>query len=154
VIAPQPRRQWWLRMSTEEGAAKIILGGRFGEEPSQLSWQRLDRFVEAGGRAVDTAHSYADGRSEQVIGEWMRANPGKLVVVDKIGYPDDIGAVDLSPHRLRGEVAESCRRLSVSTLDPYPDRYRDRQWQRIIGCHDRQGLRPNVASGSRSRRKL
>jgi len=97
--------------------ARIILGGRFGEEPVRSSWQRLDRFVERGGEVVDTAHSYAEGRSEQVIGEWLRANPGSLVVVDKVGHPDRTGAIDLSPRALRREIAESRRRLGLATID-------------------------------------
>jgi aryl-alcohol dehydrogenase-like predicted oxidoreductase len=100
-----------------KSTARIILGGRFGEESFATSWRRLDRFVEAGGRVVDTAHCYADGRSEEVIGAWMRANPGALVVVDKVGHPDQDGAVDLSPNALRRELAESLSRLGVSAID-------------------------------------
>lgn len=32
--------------------ARLVLGGRFGEEDCSLSHQRLDRFVEAGGQLV------------------------------------------------------------------------------------------------------
>ncbi|MFY1691148.1 aldo/keto reductase [Plantactinospora sp. WMMB782] len=93
-----------------------MLGGRFGEEPRRLSFQRLDRFAESGGRLVDTAHCYADGRSERVIGEWMRANPAVLAVADKIGHPAN-GAVDLSAARLRRELTESCERLGVACVE-------------------------------------
>lgn len=105
------------RLAQLSGPARIILGGRFGEESKELSWERLDRFVEAGGKIVDTAHSYAGGRSEQVIGEWIGANPGSLLVVDKIGHPDDNGFVDLSPRKLQAEVTDAQRRLGVSPVD-------------------------------------
>jgi len=104
-------------LPAEGGAARIVLGGRFGEEPSALSWRRLDRFAESGGKVVDTAHSYAGGLSEKVIGEWMRANPGMLIVVDKIGHPDGRGAVDLSAAALRLELAESRLRLGDRAPD-------------------------------------
>lgn len=99
------------------GPERLVLGGRFGEEPAALSWRRLDHFVGAGGRIVDTAHSYAGGGSERVIGEWLRANPDGVVVVDKIGHPDDNGQLDLSPKRLLAEADESRDRLGVSRID-------------------------------------
>jgi aryl-alcohol dehydrogenase-like predicted oxidoreductase len=106
-----------LRGEPTGASTRVILGGRFGEETVRSSWQRLDRFVERGGEAVDTAHSYAEGRSEQVIGDWLRANPGSLVVVDKVGHPDGSGSVNLSARALRREIAESHRRLGVATID-------------------------------------
>lgn len=117
VTASELGHQRLVGLAATGGRARIVLGGRFGEEPAELSWRRLDRFAEAGGRIVDTAHSYADGRSEQVIGEWLRANAGSLAVVDKVAHPDDTGAIDLSPRAVRREVAESRTRLGVSTLD-------------------------------------
>lgn len=96
---------------------RIILGGRFGEEPVELSWQRLDRFVEAGGRFVDTAHCYAGGDSERVIGEWLWANPGGVIISDKIGHPDDDDHLDLSASNLTAEAAESRQRLGVEKID-------------------------------------
>ncbi|WP_161500373.1 aldo/keto reductase [Streptomyces antimycoticus] len=96
---------------------RIVLGGRFGEEDKSLSFTRLDRFAERGGRYVDTAHSYADGRSEKVIGAWLRATGANLEVLTKVGHPDDSGVLDLSPSRLRAEADESRRRLGRETVD-------------------------------------
>lgn len=93
------------------------MGGRFGEEDRWLSFARLDRFAEHGGRYVDTAHSYAEGRSEAVIGEWIRTHPETLRVITKIGHPDAAGNLDTSPQRLRAQVDESCRRLNKVQLD-------------------------------------
>jgi aryl-alcohol dehydrogenase-like predicted oxidoreductase len=96
---------------------RIVLGGRFGEEPATLSWQRLDHFVASGGRFVDTAHCYADGGSERVIGQWLRTHPGAVAVIDKIGHPGHDDRLDLSRDRLRREVAESARRLGVGAIN-------------------------------------
>lgn len=82
-----------------------------------MSRRRLDRFVEAGGRLVDTAHSYADGQSERVIGDWLRANPDTINIIDKIGHSDDAGRLDLSASALRAEAAESRQRLGVDSID-------------------------------------
>jgi aryl-alcohol dehydrogenase-like predicted oxidoreductase len=72
----------------------------------------LDEFSALGGNLIDTADSYAAGRSEIMIGNWMRAkrNRSDLVVATKIGKsaehpgltPRAIGAaVDVSLHRLK-----------------------------------------------------
>lgn len=100
----------------ELGPDRIVLGGRFGEEPAELSWHRLDGFAAAGGRFVDTAYSYANGESERVIGQWLRANSGALHVIDKVGHPDRNGRVDLGPDNITREVAESTRRLGVERI--------------------------------------
>ncbi|MEU4768105.1 aldo/keto reductase [Actinosynnema sp. NPDC023794] len=97
--------------------SRIALGGRFGEEDAGLSRARLDRFAERGGRWVDTAHSYADGRSERTIGSWLRANPGVLTLETKIGHPDDDGHLDLGAARLTAELDESRRRLGLECVD-------------------------------------
>lgn len=96
---------------------RVILGGRFGEESEHVSFQRLDRFAAGGGRLVETAHSYADGRSEEIIGRWLQANPGSVGVVDKVGHPDHEGILDLSRDRVDQEAEESCRRLGLPAID-------------------------------------
>lgn len=103
--------------SGKDSVHRIVLGGRFGEEDERVSMARLDRFAEAGGLFIDTAHSYAGGEAERVIGRWLRVNPGTLAVVDKIGHPDDRGRLDLSRSRLETELTDSLRRLGVLTLD-------------------------------------
>lgn len=97
--------------------SRLILGGRFGEEPESVSWQRLDRFAEAGGQLVETAHSYAAGNAEHTIGRWLAANPGVLSVVDKIGHPDDDGHHDMGQKNLIWEAETSCRRLGTGRID-------------------------------------
>jgi 1-deoxyxylulose-5-phosphate synthase len=101
----------------EIGPDRIVLGGRFGEEEERLSFSRLDRFTAAGGKWVDTAYSYAEGRSQEVIGRWLRANPGGIAVANKVGHPTAEGVLSLSAPRLRHEIDESCQRLGVSAVD-------------------------------------
>jgi aryl-alcohol dehydrogenase-like predicted oxidoreductase len=71
----------------------------------------LDTYASQGGNFVDTADAYAGGRSEIMIGNWMRAkhNRDAMVVATKVGKgPDHPGlaaravtrAVDASLHRL------------------------------------------------------
>lgn len=98
-------------------ARRIVLGGRFGEEPEPDSARRLQAFAATGGCFVDTAHSYADGRSEQVIGRWLCQHPGRLQIVSKIGHPDASGVLNLSHQKLVAETRRSAARLGVPALD-------------------------------------
>src|SRR5216683_2791689 len=51
----------------------------FGVETDEPgAHEQLDRFVEAGGTLVDTADTYGDGRSEEIIGRWLAGRPGSL----------------------------------------------------------------------------
>lgn len=104
-----------LRRST--GTARIVLGGRFGEEEPSESFRRIEEFVSAGGRFVDTAHSYAAGAAEKVLGAWLKSNSGSITVLDKIGHPSADGVLDLSPETLFREAEESRQRLGVPTID-------------------------------------
>ncbi len=47
----------------------------------------LDAYVDRGGNFIDTADSYAAGRSETMIGNWMRSrrNRGDIVIATKVG---------------------------------------------------------------------
>src|SRR6266545_5396374 len=45
----------------------------FGEQTDeQISHQILDTFVEAGGNFIDTADVYGHGRSEEILGSWLK----------------------------------------------------------------------------------
>ncbi len=54
---------------------------------------QLDRFVEAGGTLVDTADTYGDGRSEEIIGRWLASRPAgvtePVVLATKGRFPLD-----------------------------------------------------------------
>lgn len=108
------RRELWL-----EGNERIILGGPFGEEPVENSRRRLDLFRSHGGRVLDTAHSYAAGRSEEVLGGWLRlrACRDEFLIVDKFCHPAPDGASRVRPALLRRELDESLRRLQTSHVD-------------------------------------
>lgn len=95
----------------------IVLGGRFGEEPEHDTYRRLDAFVEAGGRCVDTAHSYADGNAERMLGRYLHTRGrDRLVVIDKVCHPR-AGCTDARPVTIRAEIGESLRRLRTEHLD-------------------------------------
>jgi aryl-alcohol dehydrogenase-like predicted oxidoreductase len=77
----------------------------------------LDAYVEQGGNFVDTADSYAAGRSEIMIGNWMRdrVNRSEIVVATKIGKSADNPG--LSSRAIRRSVEASLERLRTSYID-------------------------------------
>ena len=65
---------------------------------SEAAFTVLDRYAGTGGAIVDTADSFAAGRSETIIGEWMasRGTRDRMIVTTRVGrHPD---------HRARGSV--------------------------------------------------
>ncbi|MBB3045013.1 MULTISPECIES: aldo/keto reductase [Nocardioides] len=112
----------------------LVLGTMyFGTRTDEAtSFALLDRYVEAGGRVLDTANCYAfwssptghGGQSEALLGRWLAANPGlrdELVIATKVGVePLDGGGVEgLSAPVIEREAARSLERLGVEAIDLY-----------------------------------
>jgi aryl-alcohol dehydrogenase-like predicted oxidoreductase len=113
---------------------ELVLGTMyFGTRTDEAtSFAMLDRYVEAGGRVLDTANCYSfwssptghGGQSETVIGRWLAANPGlreELTVATKVGVePVDSGGVEgLSAPVVGRECRRSLERLGVESIDLY-----------------------------------
>lgn len=85
--------------------------------PGGRAVEQLDRFIELGGNLVDTADSYSSGRSEQIIGTWMRErrNRDSVLVATKVGKSSDFPG--LSRRSIRGAVEASLERLQTDRID-------------------------------------
>ena len=89
----------------------------------------LERFLEAGGNCVDTAHIYGFGDSEQTLGRWIQESGrrSELVLVTKGCHPavnrDDLFGIPwvprLTPAALRADLSESLERLQTESIDLY-----------------------------------
>ncbi len=77
----------------------------------------LDRYREHGGNFIDTADSYAAGRSETMIGNWMRSrrNREDIVIATKVGKSADNPG--LRARVLTRAVHASLVRLGVAHID-------------------------------------
>ncbi|CAN5212957.1 aldo/keto reductase [soil metagenome] len=77
----------------------------------------LDTFVSLGGNFIDTADSYAAGRSETMIGNWMRSrrNRDSIVVATKVGKSAENPG--LRARVLTRAVEASLIRLGVHCID-------------------------------------
>ena len=77
----------------------------------------LDRFAGIGGDLLDTSDSYADGRSETIIGEWMRSRRtrDRMHVMTKVGRHSDHQG--LAPVDIRAAVEDSLARLGTDRIE-------------------------------------
>ncbi|MER8731019.1 aldo/keto reductase [Mesorhizobium sp. M1227] len=121
---------------TDLSIAPLVLGGNvFGwTADEKTSFDLLDRFVDAGFNAIDTADSYSrwiaghqGGESETIIGKWMksRGNRDKVVVITKVGSDMGQGKRDLSAAYIEQAIDASLKRLQVDSVDLYLSHWPD-----------------------------
>lgn len=98
----------------------------FGEEserstPAATAQEMIDRFLDAGGNFIDTANVYADGRSEEIVGEALRGRRDQAIVATKVRFRRGEGAnaIGLSRRHIMQEVENSLRRLQTDYIDLY-----------------------------------
>jgi aryl-alcohol dehydrogenase-like predicted oxidoreductase len=106
--------------------APLALGGNvFGWTADEAtSFRILDAFVDAGGTMIDTADVYSawvpghkGGESEEVIGRWLKRDPGKrrqVVIATKVGF-----MAGLKPETIGPACDASLQRLGIDTIDLY-----------------------------------
>lgn len=108
--------------------APLVFGGNvFGWTADEASsFDLLDRFVERGFNAVDTADVYSSwdpglsgGESETVIGKWLkrRGRRDDVVLMTKVGMWDQHKG--LSANNITAAVDDSLRRLGTDHIDVY-----------------------------------
>ena len=109
----------------------VIFGGNvFGWTVDRSTGFRLlDAMVDSGLNVIDTADVYsawvpghAGGESETMIGEWLRARPGRreeVVILTKCGMEMPGQGKGLSPDWIKTAAEASLRRLGVDRIDFY-----------------------------------
>ena len=108
--------------------APLMLGGNVlgWTADEATSFKLLDRFVDAGLNAIDTADIYSTwvpghkgGESETVIGNWLKARGGrdKVVIATKVGWDQKQGG--LARDRILAKAEASLRRLQTDYIDLY-----------------------------------
>ncbi len=121
---------------TDLEIAPLVFGGNvFGwTADEKTSFSLLDRFLDAGFNAIDTADSYSrwvpgnkGGESETIIGKWMKArgNRDRVIVITKVGSDMGQGKKDLSAAHIEKAVEGSLKRLQVETIDLYLSHWPD-----------------------------
>ncbi|WP_218144963.1 aldo/keto reductase [Nitrosospira briensis] len=111
--------------------APLVFGGNvFGwTVDQQTSFALLDRFVDAGFNAIDTADAYSTwvhgnqgGESETIIGNWLKILPArreKIIIITKVGSRLAEDKQGLSAKYIMTAVEDSLRRLQTDYIDLY-----------------------------------
>jgi aryl-alcohol dehydrogenase-like predicted oxidoreductase len=93
----------------------------FGQGLSQdQAFELMDAAWEQGIDHFDTADAYGGGRSELMIGAWMRSRGVRPLLTTKTYNPMDAGADHgLAPERVERQLESSLERLGVERVDLY-----------------------------------
>ncbi|HMV86111.1 MAG TPA: aldo/keto reductase [Blastocatellia bacterium] len=91
-------------------------GGDWGEVSDEQAFDILAQAVDLGVNFFDTADVYGGGRSETLIGRFLKSTPAEVFVATKLGrlgiYPDKY-----TEATVRAATEESLRRLQTEALD-------------------------------------
>jgi aryl-alcohol dehydrogenase-like predicted oxidoreductase len=105
------------------------------------AYRVLDAFLAEGFAAVDTADVYGRGKSETILGNWMksRGNRDRVLVFTKVGSDMGQGKRDLSARWIEEEVEHSLRRLRTDHIDLYQSHWPDTSvpQEETLGAYDR-----------------
>jgi aryl-alcohol dehydrogenase-like predicted oxidoreductase len=117
--------------------SRLVLGGGnfggigsspafFGQgETEEQALRLMDAAVDMGVNVIDTADAYGGGRSEEMIGRWLKTKGShvrdQLLMSSKVFNPVGDGPNDfgLSRRHIMRQVQASIRRLGVDHLDLY-----------------------------------
>ena len=87
--------------------------------PEESSRPIIKRAIEGGINFFDTANSYSDGSSEEIVGRALRdfARRDEIVVATKVYYPVGDLAEGLSRAQILRSIDDSLRRLKMDYVD-------------------------------------
>ncbi|MES2923288.1 MAG: aldo/keto reductase [Verrucomicrobiota bacterium] len=106
------------RQVSEIGLGCWQLGGSdWGAIDEQACFAILSAAVEAGVNFFDTADVYGSGRSETLIGKFLKQTGHEIFVATKLGRTGDLYPDKYSEATVRAATEASLKRLGVDTLD-------------------------------------
>jgi aryl-alcohol dehydrogenase-like predicted oxidoreductase len=102
----------------EVGLGTWQIGGSWGNVPEAEAMATLRAAVEIGTTLFDTADVYGMGRSETLIGKFLRESGAKVFVATKLGRFSPPGwPANFTRETIRAHTEASLRRLGVEALD-------------------------------------
>lgn len=118
-MTTDPSTDPWLSPRAADSQALLVVGcmNFGGRTPEQEARAVVDRALERGLRAFDTANMYGNGKSERIVGKALAGNP-EARVATKIGlFPSKKGPEGLAPERVIQAVDASLERLGRDSLE-------------------------------------
>jgi aryl-alcohol dehydrogenase-like predicted oxidoreductase len=102
----------------EVGLGTWQLGSGWGDVPDETAMATMRAAVELGTTFFDTADVYGTGRSETLIGRFLKETKAPIFVATKFGRFSSPGwPENFSRKAVRSHTEASLRRLGVETLD-------------------------------------
>jgi len=106
------------RLTSEIGLGCWQLGGSdWGALDDAKAFEILTTAVAAGVNFFDTADVYGNGRSESLIGQFLKRTDDKIFVATKLGRTADLYPDQYSEAGVRAATEASLRRLDMDALD-------------------------------------
>lgn len=104
------------------GIGAMSFAGIYGDASEPECFSILDAARAAGVSHIDTAAAYGDGRSEEIIGKWLKANPGareETTIATKAAFRTVDGKRSISndPDWMEQMLDRSLRLLGVDCVD-------------------------------------
>ena len=92
-------------------------GADWGNLDDQLAFEILNAAVDSGVNFLDTADVYGSGRSETLIGKFLKQCSRRIFVATKLGRLGDLFPDNYTEAGLRAATEASLQRLGVDALD-------------------------------------
>ena len=102
---------------SEIGLGCWQFGGDFGDMPEETAMAIMETAVENGVNFFDTADVYGSGRSEFLIGEFLKLVSKDITVATKFGRGGDTYPTGYSKDALRRAIDDSLKRLGTDSID-------------------------------------
>lgn len=99
----------------------MTFGQTWGADASE-SRRIFDAYVDRGGNFVDTANSYAQGKSEELLGDFIRQKRDRIVMATKYSLSDmadDPNAGGNHRKNMMRSIEASLKRLKTEYIDLY-----------------------------------
>lgn len=102
--------------------SKIVLGTEgYGERIDEKTADILmDCYLENGGNVIDTARLYCEGKSEAVVGKFIKGKRDDVIISTKCAHPPtlkDLSHIRLSKEEIEYDVNLSLKTLSIDYID-------------------------------------
>ena len=107
------------RAVSEIGLGTWQLGTKWGDPFNKEEALKMRETAESAGITfIDTADVYNRGKSEQTIGEYVAAHPGKFYITTKCGRTLNPHTAEMyTPEAVAGFIDDSLRRMGLERLD-------------------------------------
>ena len=108
-------------MSVSDTCLGTMMFGKWGNPDHAESIRIIHTALDAGIDFVDTADVYAEGETEEIVGEALKSRRDQVILATKFGFPSspEPNTRGASPRWIKRAVEASMRRLQTDYIDLY-----------------------------------